>query len=76
MKYYLLNSPKLAVSQDYVALSEEMRRRALTNFVKKNYGTHFVTEDMEKQHGSVVNIFVPENLMPVMEGSGQAAMSN
>ena len=62
VEYYLDNAAELSRAVGYVALPEKIYKAAKMNVKRKKTGTHFIDAEGEKRHGSLEEIFVPENL--------------
>ncbi len=57
IEFYLKEGPALAADVGYVALPGFMYDRAFANYTNRRAGTQFLTEDGEKVHGALTDIY-------------------
>lgn len=65
VEFYLMNAPSLAQQVDYVALPPELYELATRHYEDRMIGTHYLTREMNKRSGSLVEIYTPDNLLGI-----------
>jgi phosphate transport system substrate-binding protein len=65
VKFYLTNAPDLAVKANYVPLPESIYELAAKHFEEGLTGTHFLTADLQKRTGPIVDLYKTENLVDI-----------
>ncbi len=63
--FYLKNAPELAQRVDYVALPPELYEIATRHYEDRLFGTHYLTPQMEKRKGSLLDVYTTEHLLDI-----------
>ncbi len=62
--YYLKNAADMAKKVQYVALPEEIGKRALEHYENRLTGTHYLDQEGNKRSGALAKVYIKENLPP------------
>ncbi|TWT73178.1 PstS family phosphate ABC transporter substrate-binding protein [Allorhodopirellula solitaria] len=63
LKFYLANAGNLAEQVNYVALTDEIYERGTEHVENRLAGVHFLNETMEKQTGTLSELYRTDNLV-------------
>jgi len=67
VEYYLSNAATAAESVGYVALPKAIYAKAASHYQNRLTGTHYLTEELEKRHGPLAEVYVEANLIKVVQ---------
>lgn len=65
VEFYLKHAPSLAQKVDYVALPQELYELATQHYEDRLMGTHYLTPEMEKRSGSLLEVYTTDNLLGI-----------
>ena len=63
VEFYLDNADTLAEQVDYVSLPDEIYEQAEIHYEDRLVGTHFLTPQLQKRSGPLVDLYVEANLV-------------
>ena len=61
--FYIAHAGDFARQVGYVALPNKIYEQAYDNYLDEEVGTHYLTKDMEKRSGPVMEVFQRKNIL-------------